>query len=115
MDRIGILVGDLNAELLYCNSVSSALIIVRAACNVGDQPTGSHSCPSESRREDRTSSMAITTSTVSKLSKPRSFAKCALSVICRVEKVSGQIRGKAGGLASDAEGVDGWDLRCWGR
>ena len=30
--------------------------------------------------------MAITTSTVSKLSKPRSFAKCALSVICRIEE-----------------------------
>ncbi len=34
----------------------------------------------------RTSSMAITTSTVSKLSKPRSFAKCALSVIYRIEE-----------------------------
>jgi hypothetical protein len=89
MDRVGILVGDLDAELLCCNSVSSALIVVPAACNVGGQRTWMPSCPSASKSDSRTSSMAITTSTVSKLSKPRSFAKCALSVICRIEKVSG--------------------------
>lgn len=36
------------------------------------------------RETSRTSSMAITTSTVSKLSRPRSFAKCAVDLSCRI-------------------------------
>lgn len=58
MDGVGLLVGDLDAELLrgcqYSNGYPKSL---------------------EKDGAERTSSMAITTSTVSRLSRPRSFEK----------------------------------------
>ena len=58
MDSVGVLVRDLDAEFLF---------IVRLGPRGADR---------------RTSSIAMTTSTVSRLSRPRSFAKCEDSESC---------------------------------
>lgn len=63
VDAVCLLVWDLNAELLFSIKFS-----LRVRLMVG-------------KASDYTSSIAITTSTVSKLSKPRSFAKCEVPLI----------------------------------
>jgi hypothetical protein len=65
MDRISVLVRDLDAKFLYSDSKVRYLAFVQGL-----------------RQNGRTSSMAITTSTVSRLSRPRSLAKCAVEEIC---------------------------------
>ena len=80
MNGIRILVGDLNAELLRAK-------ICQQPYTHSIKDRGVRHCET-SAGVVLTSSIAITTSTVSKLSRPRSFAKCAVDLICIMESIS---------------------------